>query len=148
MLESPNWGLASRYWFDYSHWSLIHPYFKFQLSILNLKVQRKSMSFKSSFGALEDAGGSWLGFVILILIWIRSGFLLGSSLKFSSVQKKLIIGSVNFSWYFPGPCGCGVGAVRVRVLRILLSLSSGLDWALTNVSSDSKLIEFSNYLPD
>ena len=29
------------------------------------------MSFKSSFGALEDAGGSWLGFGILILIWIK-----------------------------------------------------------------------------
>ena len=28
------------------------------------------MSFKSSFGALEDTGGSWLGFGILILIWI------------------------------------------------------------------------------
>merc|ERR1712081_96823 len=31
-----------------------------------------SMSFKSSFGALEDAGGSSLGFGILILIWIWS----------------------------------------------------------------------------
>ena len=30
------------------------------------------MSFKSSFGALEDAGGSSLGFGILILIWIWS----------------------------------------------------------------------------
>ena len=30
------------------------------------------MFFKSSFGALEDAGGSWLGFGILILIWIWS----------------------------------------------------------------------------
>ena len=35
-----------------------------------LKVQRTYMSFKSSFGALEDAGGSWLGFGILILFWI------------------------------------------------------------------------------
>ena len=48
------------------------PYPKFWLSILTLKVQRTSMSFKSSFGALEDAGGSWLGFGILILIWIWS----------------------------------------------------------------------------
>ena len=30
------------------------------------------MSFKSSFKALEDAGGSWMGFGILILIWILS----------------------------------------------------------------------------
>ena len=28
--------------------------------------------FKSSFGALEDAGGSWLGFSILVLICILS----------------------------------------------------------------------------
>merc|ERR1711954_77234 len=34
------------------------------------KVQRTSLSFKSSFGALEDAGGSLLGFGILRLIWI------------------------------------------------------------------------------
>merc|ERR1712112_806882 len=30
------------------------------------------MSFKSSYGALEDTGGSLLGFGILILIWIWS----------------------------------------------------------------------------
>ena len=43
---------------------------EFRLSILNLKVQRTSMFFKSSFEALEDAGISRLGFGILILIWI------------------------------------------------------------------------------
>ena len=37
-----------------------------------LKVQKTSMPFKSWFGALEDAGGSWLGFRILILIGIWS----------------------------------------------------------------------------
>ena len=72
VLEVPDWGLASWYWFGYGHWSLIHPYSKFWLSILILKVQRTSMSFKSWFGALEDAGGFWLGFGILILIWIWS----------------------------------------------------------------------------
>ena len=71
-LEVPDWGLASWSWFGYGHWSLIHPWSEFWLSILILKVQRTSMSFKSSFGALEDAGGSWLGFGILILIWIWS----------------------------------------------------------------------------
>ena len=30
-------------------------------SILILKVQRTVMSFKSSFGVWEDAGGSWPG---------------------------------------------------------------------------------------
>ena len=41
-------------------------------SILVLEVQRTSISFKSWFGALEDAGGSWLGFGILILILMWS----------------------------------------------------------------------------
>ena len=63
-----DWGLASWYWFGYGHWSLIHPNFKFWLSILILKVQKTSMSFKSWFVALEDAGCSWLEFDILILI--------------------------------------------------------------------------------
>ena len=56
----------------YGHWSLIYLWSEFWLSLLILKVQRTSMSFKSSFGALEDAGGSWLGIDILILIWIWS----------------------------------------------------------------------------
>ena len=71
-LEVPDCGLASWYWFGYGHWPSVHPYAKFWLSILILKLQRSSMSFKAWFGALEDAGGSWLGFGILILIWIRS----------------------------------------------------------------------------
>ena len=36
----------------------IHPYSKFWLSILMLKVQRTSMSSKSWFAVLEDYGGS------------------------------------------------------------------------------------------
>ena len=42
----------------YGHRFLVHSCSKFLLSILILKVQRTSMSFKYSFGALEDAGGS------------------------------------------------------------------------------------------
>ena len=71
-LMIPDLGFASWSWFEYGHWSWTHPWSKFWLSILILKVQRTSMSFNSSFGALEDAGGSWLGFGILILIWIWS----------------------------------------------------------------------------
>ena len=67
-----DWGLGSLSWFGYCHWSLLNPCSKFWLSILILNVQRKSMSFKSGFGALVGAGGSWLGFGILILIWIWS----------------------------------------------------------------------------
>ena len=64
-LEVPDWGLATETWFGYGHWSLVHPYAKFWLSILILKVQRSSMSFKSSFVDLGDSGGlacwSWFG---------------------------------------------------------------------------------------
>ena len=74
MLEVSDWCLVSWSRFLCVPWSLINPRSKFQLSILILKVQRTSMSFKSLFGALEDAGGSWLGFGMLILIWIWSMF--------------------------------------------------------------------------
>ena len=72
MLEVPNWDFAPWYWFGYGHWYLVHPYSKFCLSTWILKVQGTSVSFKSWFGALEDAGGSWLGFGILTLIRIWS----------------------------------------------------------------------------
>ena len=72
MLEVPDKGLASGSWFWYGHWSLIQPHSKFRLSILVLKMQRTSMSFKSCFSAVEVAVGSWLGFGMLILIWICS----------------------------------------------------------------------------
>ena len=49
MLEVPDWGLASWLWFEIDHWSLTHPWSEFGLSILIFKVQRTSISFKSSF---------------------------------------------------------------------------------------------------
>ena len=71
MLEVSYWGLVSWSLFRYNHWSLIYQWSQFWPSTLILKVQRTSMSFKSPFVALEDAGGPWLGFdtLILILIW-------------------------------------------------------------------------------
>ena len=55
MLEVLYWGLASGCWFWYGHWSLVHPYSDLWLSILILKVQSTSLSFKSSFGGEDDA---------------------------------------------------------------------------------------------
>ena len=46
--------------------------FRILVLYLILKVQRTSMSFKSWFVALDDAGGSLLGLGIVILIWILS----------------------------------------------------------------------------
>ena len=71
-LEALDWGLVSWYSFGYCHWYMIHPCSKFGLSLFIFKVQKTSMSYESSSGALEDAGGSWPGFSILILIWIWS----------------------------------------------------------------------------
>ena len=87
-LKVPDWGLPSWSWFRYGHLSLIHPWPKFCLSILILRVQRSSMSFKSWFVALEDTGGSWLGFGILIFTWIWSKPLLGPSPKFWSCSDQ------------------------------------------------------------
>ena len=49
MLEVPDLGLASWFWFGCGHWSLIHPWSQFCIVILILKVQRTSMSSKSWF---------------------------------------------------------------------------------------------------
>ena len=84
MLEVPDWCLTSWWWFRYGHWSFIYPWSKFLLSILILKVQRISMS---PFGPLEDAGGSWLEFDMLILIWIWS--LVFSTLMFQILALYL-----------------------------------------------------------
>ena len=98
MLEALEWDLASLSWFGYCHWSLVHPYSEFWLSIFILKVQRKSMSFQSSFGALEIAGGSWLKFSISIFIWIwplvfyTRGHIQQSSPKF---PKCIIVFRIN-----------------------------------------------------
>ena len=39
---------------------------------LDFEDAKNIQVFKSSFGALEDAGGSWLEFGIFILTWILS----------------------------------------------------------------------------
>ena len=77
MLEVPDLGLASWSWFWYDIWSFIYQWSKFWLSILTLKVQRTSMSCKSLFGALEDAG-SLFGYGHWSLIYPWSKFWLSS----------------------------------------------------------------------
>ena len=47
MLEVPDWGFPFWYWFWYGHWPLVHPYSKFWLSILILKVQGTSNVIES-----------------------------------------------------------------------------------------------------
>jgi len=62
-LDVPDCSLVSLSWFVYGHWSLIHPGPKFWSPLLILK-------FAKNIHVLEEAGGSWLEFDILILIWI------------------------------------------------------------------------------
>ena len=47
MLEVADWGMESSSCFGHGHWSLIYPCSEFLLTILILKVQRTSISFKS-----------------------------------------------------------------------------------------------------
>merc|ERR1711954_293590 len=82
---------------------LLHTHdLNFWLSILILKVQRTSMSFKSSLGAIEDAGGSCLGFGILILIWI-------GSLVFDIPMIQILALYLDFE-----------GAKNIHVLQVLI----------------------------
>ena len=78
---SPNFGLwrplevpdlVMALWFSYGYdcWSVIHQWFELWFSIQILKMQSTYMSFKSLFGALEDPGGSRLGFGIWILLLV------------------------------------------------------------------------------
>ena len=57
----PTFGSLSCFWYRSKFW----------LFILILRVKRIPMSSKSSFGAFEGTGGSWLGLgnLILFLIW-------------------------------------------------------------------------------
>ena len=102
ILEIPGWGCASLSRIGYGHWSLIYLWSEFWLSLFILKVQRTSMSFKSWFGAFEDAGGSWLGCGILILIWIWS-------LVFGTLIFRILALYLNFE-----------GANNIHVLQVFI----------------------------
>ena len=60
------------------------------------------MSFKSSFGALEDAGGSRLGFGIFILIWMWQ-------LVFATALSQILAFNLDFE-----------GAKNIHVLKVLI----------------------------
>ena len=122
------WRLASWSSFGYGHCSLIYPRSKFWLSILILKLQSTTMSFKSSFGALEDAGGSWLGFGILIFIWIWSWVLdlalvIGFGCGFWLLLWFMLSRGKKICWFHASGSGSGSGGwVRVWVrLRLMIS---------------------------
>ena len=102
MLEDPDLGSVSWLWFGYGHRSIVHLCSEFWLYILILKVQRTSMSFKSWFGAFEEAKGLWLDFEILILslIW---------SLVFYTPIFWILALNLDFE-----------GAKNIQVLQVLI----------------------------
>ena len=81
--EDTAWDHGSWSEFEYGHWSLVHPCFKFWLIILYLKVQRTSISFKSSYGIwnldldldLDMVTGLWYtngpNFALISWFWKR-----------------------------------------------------------------------------
>ena len=86
MLDVPDWGLWSWFWFEYGHWSLIHQCSTFCLSILILRCKDHPYPW-----SLEDAGCSWLGFDVLILIWIES-------LVFDIPMLQILALYLDFEW--------------------------------------------------
>ena len=102
MLEVPDLSLTFWSSFGFGHWCLIRYYAKFPLFILIMKVQRKFMSFRSWFLALEDARGPWLGFGILTRIWI--GSLVFDTTKFQilalHLDFKIQTTSMSFKFWF------------------------------------------------
>ena len=70
-------------------WSLVFdtPMIQIWALSLDFKMQRTFMSFKSSYGALEDQGSSWLGFGILILMWL---------LVFDTPMIQILAVNLNF----------------------------------------------------
>ena len=132
MLEVPVWGFAPWYWFWYGHWSLFHPYSKFWLSILILKMKRTSMSFKSSFWALEDAGGSWHGLGLLILIWTWSLVFDTPMIQFwlCILILKVQRTSLSFKSWFGALENAGGSWLVFEILILIWIWSLGLDLAL------------------
>ena len=105
MMDIPDWDLASWSWFGYSHWS--------------------SMSFKSSFGAFEDAEGSWLRFVILIIIHKESLWSAKLVFKFHLPQPSFSsdICSAQLSKYdVSGPAGRVRDQLRLRIILRLINI--------------------------
>ena len=89
-------------------WSLVFhaPMFQILALILILKVQRTSMSFKSWCGALEDTGGSWLGFNIMIMTFVVFSTFDIVMIKTSKMQRTSMCLSPEF--YFGGWLGFGI----------------------------------------
>ena len=62
MLEVPGWGVGILILIWICSMVFYTLMIRTLAPYLGMKVQKKFMSFKSSFGVLEDAGGSWQGF--------------------------------------------------------------------------------------
>ena len=73
------WRFLTWVWHLYLHLDMVTglcytyiPIFRILALCLDFEGEKTSMSLMSWFGAFVEAGGSWLGFGVLILMWIGS----------------------------------------------------------------------------
>ena len=127
-------GILTLIWF----WSLIFGISMLRIFALylDLKVQRISMFFKSSFWYLEAAGGSWLGFGILNFIWIWS-------LVFDTPMIQILALYLDFEYakniLIWGVGGCWRFLTGVWHLDLDLESLKNLAWILPEVFFHSDL---------
>ena len=102
-----------------------------------LKVQRTYMSFKSRFGALVGAGGSWFGLPILILIWMRSLVLIHSWSDFwhSILILKVQRTSISFKSWFEDLVGAGGSRLGSGILIMIWIWSMVFDKPMFQILS-------------
>ena len=115
MLEIPDWGLASWSWFGYGHWSLIHPWTKFCLSLLILKVQRTSMSFRSWVRIWRMLEVTIWGLAFWHLFWYiqkqKTWILPKVFMSFRSEEVKILLGQNQIISELSKPLSCWSGWV-------------------------------------
>ena len=82
IVDVPDWGWCPWWCFGLSRYALRKPCLKFGWNIMSLKASRTLSKIDDYAGGLEDAGGSWLVLVSLMVFRIVA-FLVGSlSFKF------------------------------------------------------------------
>ena len=116
MLEVPDWGLASWSWLGYGHWSLIYPCSEFWLSILILKVQRTSLSFKCWFVLWGTLKVPFCGWACWLDHWLLIKLSLGMWLSKTILKiERTYMSSQSESGPF-------------RIIEASISLKLWLDW--------------------
>ena len=129
MLEIPELGLTSGFWFLYGHWYLIHLYSIFWILTLISKVPRISMSFKSWFGALLVAGVPDWGLASSYWFWYVHWSFINPwyKFKFYILILKVQRTSMSFKSWFGALLGAGGVWLGCGFLILILIWSLDFD---------------------